>query len=141
MYILTKFQASSVILTSFRQGVIPPPVTEKQNPKNPTQIRVKWFSDNKMIVNLDKFKSIIIQKTNQTIKPKTVFNKKRRCKNRIDGQLNLNLHISNICKSVSKQLNAFVRLKCFLAFEERNVLINSLVLSSFNYCPLVWSIS
>ena len=94
-----------------------------------------------MIVNLDKFKSIIIQKTNQTIKPKTVFNKKRRCKNRIDGQLNLNLHISNICKSVSKQLNAFVRLKCFLAFEERNVLINSLVLSSFNYCPLVWFIS
>ena len=31
---------------------------------------VKWFSKNKMIVNPDKFKSIIIQTSNQTSKPK-----------------------------------------------------------------------
>ena len=31
---------------------------------------IKWFSDNKIIVNPDKFKSIISQKGNQTIKPK-----------------------------------------------------------------------
>ena len=31
---------------------------------------IKWFSDNKMIVNPNKFKSITVQKTNQTIKPK-----------------------------------------------------------------------
>ena len=31
---------------------------------------IKWFSDNKMIVNPSKFKSITVQKTNQTIKPK-----------------------------------------------------------------------
>ena len=29
----------------------------------------------------------------------------------------------------------------FLGFEERKVLINSFILSNFNYCPLVWSIS
>ena len=32
----------------------------------------------------------------------------------LDDQLNFNLHISNICKSAFKQLNALVRLKCFL---------------------------
>ena len=37
----------------------------------------------------------------------------------IDGQLSFNLHISNICKSASKQLNALVRLENFLGFEER----------------------
>ena len=31
---------------------------------------IKWFSDNKMIVNSDKFKWIIIQRSNQTIKLK-----------------------------------------------------------------------
>ena len=31
---------------------------------------IKWFSENKMIVNPDKFKSIIIQTSNQTSKPK-----------------------------------------------------------------------
>ena len=59
----------------------------------------------------------------------------------IDDQLIFNVHISNICKSVSKQLNAFVRLKCFLAFEERKVLINSFILASLNYYPAAWSIS
>ena len=35
-----------------------------------SQNAIKWFSGNKMIVNPDKFKSIIIQKSNQTRKPK-----------------------------------------------------------------------
>ena len=40
LYLHTKFQFSSVILTSFRQGVILSP-TSKRTPKKPTQIRVK----------------------------------------------------------------------------------------------------
>ena len=35
-----------------------------------SQNAIKWFFENKMIVNLDKFKSIVIQKSNQTSKPK-----------------------------------------------------------------------
>ena len=35
-----------------------------------SQNAIKWFSGNKMIVNPDKYKSIIIQKSNQTSKPK-----------------------------------------------------------------------
>ena len=31
---------------------------------------IKWFSENKMIVNPDKFKSIFIHKSSQTSKPK-----------------------------------------------------------------------
>ena len=34
------------------------------------EVCIKWFSENKMIVNLGKYKSIIIQKSNQTSKPK-----------------------------------------------------------------------
>ena len=32
VYVRTKFQVSSVILTSFRQGVVLPPVQHKANP-------------------------------------------------------------------------------------------------------------
>ena len=40
LYLCTK--VSSIILTSFTQGVIlPPPPTSKRTPKKPTQIRVK----------------------------------------------------------------------------------------------------
>ena len=42
VYLSTKFQVSRIILTSFRQGVIYPPLppTSEQTPKKPTQIRV-----------------------------------------------------------------------------------------------------
>ena len=41
IYLRTKFQVSSIIITCFRQGVIlHPPTTSKQIPKNPTHIRV-----------------------------------------------------------------------------------------------------
>ena len=41
----------------------------------------------------------------------------------IDDQLNFNLHISNICRSATNQLNALIILERFLAFEEKKTLI------------------
>ena len=102
-----------------------------------------------MIVNPGKFKSIVIHKSSQTSKPKQfligndiveVTPSVKLLGIQIDNQLSFNLHMSNICKS-TKQLNALVRFKCFLGFEEIKVLMNSFILSNFNYCPLVWSIS
>ena len=55
----------------------------------------------------------------------------------IDGNLKFNHHINNICKSASNQLNALIRLKHLLEFEERNVLVNIIVMANFNYCSLV----
>ena len=56
----------------------------------------------------------------------------------LDDKLNFNLHISNICRSAANQLNALIRLKNYLSFNAKRVLINSYVISNFNYCPLVW---
>ena len=55
----------------------------------------------------------------------------------IDYKLNFNLHTDKTCLKSANQLNALVRLKRFLENEDRKVLINSFVLSNFNYCPLV----
>ena len=91
--------------------------TESQN-------AIKWFSENKMIGNPNKFKSIIIQKSNKKNKPKQflmgnnvveVASSVKLLGIYIDDQLNF----SNICKSASKQLNALVRSKCFLGFEKK----------------------
>ena len=38
-------------------------------------------------------------------------------------------------------VNALMRLKRFLGFEEKKILINSFILSNFNYCSFVWRIS
>ena len=90
-----------------------------------------------MIDNPYKFKSIIIQKSKQTTTPTQfllgndvveVAASVKLLGIHINDQLNFNLHISNICKSASKQLKALVILKCFLGFEERKLLINSFTL-------------
>ena len=56
-----------------------------------------------------------------------------------DNYLNFNLHINTICKSASNQLKALVRLKNF--YEQKKVLKEGFILSNFDHCPLVWSIS
>ena len=43
VYLSTKFQVSSIILTSFRKGGVIITPTQKQTPKNPTIIRVKKY--------------------------------------------------------------------------------------------------
>ena len=87
-----------------------------------------------MIVNPGKPKSSFIHKSSQTSKPKQfligndvveVASSVKFLGMHIDDQLSFNLHISNICNYVSKQLSALMRLKCFLGFEERKVLINN----------------
>ena len=59
----------------------------------------------------------------------------------MDDKLNFNLHISNLCRSAVNQLNALIRLKSYLSFNEKRVSISSYIISNSNYCPLVWIFS
>ena len=103
---------------------------------------IKWFKYNKMIVNPEKFQAIILNKkknnhTQEIIKiGKNVVKVKSSVKLlgvQIDSELNFNLHIANICRSAVNQLNALIRLKNFVGFQEEKVLINSYFYSNFNY--------
>ena len=52
---------------------------------------------------------------------------------KIDSRLNFEPHDSDLCKSAARQLNALLRLKPYLTFEARKMLIESFVYSNFNY--------
>ena len=114
------------------------------------EIAINWFKDNHMIVNQDKFQAIMIDKhkgnhTNQVVnidqKEIKAVSKVKLLVIKIDDKLNFNHHINNICKSASNQLNALIRLKHLLGFEERKGLANILVMSNFNYCSPVRNFS
>ena len=105
-----------------------------------------------MIVNPGKFQSIIINKKKQdhthTKETFEICDKVVEASPsvkllvvQIDDKLNFNLHITNICRSAANQLNALIRLKQFLSFEAKKVLVNSYFYSNFNYCSLVWMFS
>ena len=81
-----------------------------------------------MIVNLDKFKSIILTKNKSDDIPTgfsigtdivPIEKSVKLLGIHLDNRLNFNLHINTICKSASNQLNALVRLKKFLSFEQK----------------------
>ena len=99
-----------------------------------------------MIVNLGKIQVIIIDKRKQDHQNK-IFNigsMEIKVASQVElleveiNKLNLKQHINRICKSAANQLNGLIRLKKFLAFQERNVLVYSFVLWNFNYCTFVW---
>ena len=97
--------------------------------KEESAVAMNWFFSNEMIVNPDKFKSIILTKNKSDDMPtrfsigtdigtEIVFIEKsvKLLGIQRDNRLNINLHIINISKSVSSQLNALVWLKKFLKF-------------------------
>ena len=115
-----------------------------------SEIAINWFKSNNMIVNPGKCEAIIFNKhkgnhTNRTItiNPKEIkaVAKVKLLRIAIDDKLNFNHHMNNICKSASNQLNTLIRLKHLLGFKERKVLVNTFVMSNFNYCSLVWNFS
>ena len=104
-----------------------------------SEITINWFNDNHMIVNPGKFQAIIIDKhkENHTNQIKNIYQKEIKAVSKVKllgietgDKLNFNHHINNICKSASNQLNALIRLKHLLGFEERKVLINTFVISN-----------
>ena len=109
-------------------------------------IALTWLDRNEMIANPEKFHALLVEdRTDITghsisIQWKTIRSEASvKCLGvNLDHQLNFDLHISDLCKKAATQLNVHKRLKPFLGFAEKKVLVQSFVFSNFNYCPLVW---
>ena len=55
----------------------------------------------------------------------------------IDKHLNLNEHLTNVCKSDSRKLNEL----SLLSYQQKKVVSNSFISRQFSYCPLIWMFS
>ena len=109
------------------------------------ELSVGWFRENKMVVNLDKFQAIILnRKEAQATRKLIIDSKEIKTTNsikllgiNIDDQLRFNEHISILCSKAAMQLNALSRLQKYMGKSEKEAIIKSFILSNFNYCPLV----
>ena len=82
---------------------------------------IKWFKQQKIIVNPDKFHTIVLnrRKQKETINLK-INGAETKDQNsltlsvvKIDNELNFNNHIPNISKKAGKKINAISRLRVF----------------------------
>ena len=112
------------------------------------EIALARFRNNKMMVNPNNFQGILLNKSTYVKETMNTGNDKIESLSavkllgiKLDNKLNFNNHINIICRSAANQLNALIKLRCFLEIEERKALIQSFALSNFNFCPLVWILS
>lgn len=110
-------------------------------------ILIDWFSINQMKANPEKFQAIALGKKTHDLN--LTFNLDSieiPCDDEVkllgvtfDFMLNFNIHITNMCKKASRQLNAMKRIGRFLSKLGRLTMYHSFIMSNFNYCPMVWS--
>ena len=55
----------------------------------------------------------------------------------IDSKLTFNKHIETLCSKVNKKVSAFARLNNYISREQALTVCDAVLLSNFNYCPLI----
>jgi hypothetical protein len=133
--------------TSFSvTGRTPDEVVQKI--KNAMTLLVRWFEDNLMKVNIDKFQFLMlcpnrdgnsqthyVQIGNITLKSQEgakllgIY---------VDTNLSYNVHIQQKCKKANAKLQALKRLSNFLTTECKLVVLRSFIVSQFLYCAALF---
>ncbi len=115
-----------------------------------TGAALSWLENNEMIANPEKFHSLLLRKNQTNTSGEQININGKIIKSEetvkllgvtLDYKLDFDPHISNLCKKAATQLNVLKRLKAFIGFNEKKILVQSFVYSNFNYCPLVWYFS
>ena len=113
--------------------------------ENDLQGLMQWFTNNGMNANPSKFqvmflglkgaKKLCLNMNGQLI-PSSEHVKLLGVN--IDNSLKFETHVKEICKKVNQKLYAFGRLRPYLGEQKSKLLLNSVVMSNFSYCPLIW---
>ena len=115
-----------------------------------SNVALDWLQQNEMIANPEKFHALLVRKDRKDTSGEKILIQGREITSEksvrllgveIDNKLNFDTHISNLCRKAVTQLNVLKRLKSFIGFKEKQILVESFVFSNFNYCPLVWHFS
>ena len=106
---------------------------------------LSWFSSNMLVVNPQKFQMMflgcpftdielkinndITLSASESVKLLGII---------IDHKLSFKLHITNLCKKANIGIRCLYRLRKYLNLEQCLTLLNSYILSVFQYAPIVW---
>ena len=108
----------------------------------------EWFTNNGMQANPDKYQAIVFGNKTELPKCFSVKGKEVKCIDHvrllgveIDRGLKFDLHISDICKKASRQINAIMRLCYTLDTDVKEKIYSAFIKSTFSYCPVVWMFS
>jgi hypothetical protein len=106
---------------------------------------VKWFQNNSMGANSEKFQAVILGRQGGISAPLSFQDNEIISSNFIkvlgitlDDKLNFDIHVTNICRQAARQINALKRLCKYLNTDRRLLVYRSFISSNFSYCPVTW---
>ena len=116
--------------------------------KEDTEIAIKWFTDNFMKVNPEKFQMMLMKPSLcRTELPTSLEINSVPIERQssvkllgivIDENLRFDKQVSNMCGRASKQLKVIFRFKSLFKETEKKIIFSTFIMSNFNYCPIVW---
>ena len=115
---------------------------------NDANALTKWFRENFMKVNTDKFQFMLMQPSKRSelsTEIKIEENVIETSRNvtllgiNIDDHLNFNNHVKMLCSKANRQLRVMYRFKRLLGEKEKMTLFRAFTLSIFNFCPTAWT--
>ena len=105
---------------------------------------LEWFKYNSMVANPAKFQLMFLGRDINPISIKIgndILNPSECVKLLgvyIDCKLNFVPHVKALCKSASNKTKALFRIRPYLNVQCAKLLCETFILSSFNYCPVIW---
>ena len=107
-----------------------------------SDILSKWFQDNYLKANPDKYHVLLSETSETQLIVKNVPIASSCCEKllgiKIDHKLSFEPHVESLCKKASQKLNALARLTSSLKFKQRKLLLNAFITAQFSYAPAVW---
>jgi hypothetical protein len=103
-----------------------------------------WFEINQMAANPAKFQVMFLgakEPVTDFVVDNILFNVTNSVKLlgiTIDNKLNFKCHTQNLCGKASSKTKALTRIRPFLSIKTAMALYNAYILSTFNYCLLIW---
>jgi len=106
---------------------------------------LEWFRNNGMVVNPRKVQLMFLgMKINRRLRL-NIARKKIKAIDyvkllgiEIDSKLMFRKHVETLCCKVNKKITAFFRLNNFISTKQSQATYNAVIISNFNYCPLIW---
>ena len=106
---------------------------------------LEWFTNNGMVVNPKKFQLMSLGLKGQRRLRLNINDNKSSATDHVkllgievDNKLKFNKHVKTLCSKVTKKVSAFSRLNTYISREQALTICNAVILSNFNYCPLIW---
>ena len=107
-----------------------------------TDTLFKWFIDNVMKSNAEKFHLLVSTNNAINIKIGNIDINNSTCEKLLgvksDFKLIFEDHISELCKKASKKIHALARVTPYMNIAKKRILMNAFFKSQFSYCPLAW---